>query len=88
MGGLREEAGTREGNGATENVPISELYVQLALPQALRMAEDGGGSKGEERHADFHLGICPEVSCPSHPFHIKHMQMATVINSDNDRVSI
>lgn len=42
MGGLREEADTREGNGATENVPISELYVQLALPQALTMAEDGG----------------------------------------------
>lgn len=88
MGGLREEADTREGNRATENVPISELYVQLALPRGPKDGRGQGESKSEERHADFQLGICPEVSCPSHPFHIKHMQMATVINSDNDRVSI
>lgn len=84
---------SRGQQGYWEHLPILSLSTAGPGPgpkegRGLEEKGTGRGSKGEERHADFQAAICAEVFCPLFPSPIKHMQIAMVINSDNDRVSI
>lgn len=61
--------------------------MQLALGQALRKAEGWGEVRARRGVQTFKLESVQRFPA-SAPHPIKHMQMAVVINSDNDRVSI
>lgn len=85
--GTRNEADTKEGNMVTENTHLfpSNMY-HWPWPRPCKRRRTGEEVRVRRDMQTSNLESVQRY--PAHPIPIKHMQMAMVLNSDNDRVSM